>query len=159
MERKNADLAWKPRAEAVSNRHEAETRRRPRRWDSSRGECTMADRPQSDPPTDNLTTLGRPTAVRRCAGPSPLRPRLQPGVTLNEVAKAANIPVHKDGKGAMQAPRLQPGRTGHRPLPVADPHRAAEPRPDEDLARDPPYAYVEEFSRQRWRDGGRCRLP
>ena len=53
----------------------------------------MSDRPQSDPPTDSLTTLSedeRDAALRRFEA---LRPHLQDGVALTEAARAANVPV------------------------------------------------------------------
>ena len=53
----------------------------------------MAERPQGDPPTDSLTTLAEAehdAALRRFEA---LRPHLQDGVALTEVATAANVPV------------------------------------------------------------------
>ena len=56
----------------------------------------MPERPQSDPPTDNLTTLGEAEGDAAVCRFEALRPRLQHGVTLTEAARATNVPVHED---------------------------------------------------------------
>ena len=53
----------------------------------------MADRPQSDPPTDNLTMLGEAERDAALCRFKALRPDIQHGVTPTKAASAANVPV------------------------------------------------------------------
>ena len=87
----------------------------------------MGERPQGDPPTDSLTTLGeaeRGAALRRF---EVLRPHLQDGVALTEAATAANVPVRSLQRwvaryrksGLASLARQQRSDAGRRRLPPA----------------------------------------
>ena len=86
--------------------------------------------------------------MRRGAGSSPCFPRLQHGVSLTEVANAANVPVHEDRKG-----RRREGLDRYQRAHAVDLYRSRKHTMKQicslmAISRATLYAYVEELSKQ-----------